>query len=246
MIEELIVGSRADRRLLRKPTAEIRDLSKLVPKLYDVSGGGVCSKTPTNYSGSLILALMNNADESRGLECGAESPVTILNEIDISIYNKELRRYTKTGFRAGQVIRKMGCGMDLGLVTSGPMSGLVVKAEESSVANNQMYAVRVLNDLPVGEGGSPDPADSAISHSLVNHKQLTSAYKKEVEKVVFENPNAHESDLIFSLCARLGIAVDRESFHITRWITPEKAIREEAAIREELFRDFEEALLGGR
>lgn len=237
MIEELIVGSRVDRRLLTKPTAEIRELAKLVPKLYDVSGGGVCSKTPTNYSGSLMMALM---------ESGAESPVTILNDVEISIYNKELRRYSNTGFKARQVIRKLGCGMDVGLVTSGPLSGLIVKPEKYSVSGGPMYAVRVLNDLPVGEGGSPDPADSAISHSLVNHKQLTSAYKKEVEKTVFESPNAHESDLIFSLCTRLRIAVDRESFHITRWITPEKAVREEAAIREELFRDFEEAILGGR
>lgn len=197
----------------------------------------LCYSAPLNFAGSLLLAQQKDVFINAITTAGYRPSEELLNPID---HMKNVQ-VSGTACVTGEMVIKKVCGvMNVGLVTTGPLSGLLVTDGSGwdRPIDRLAYPVRIFNDEPlpsdpmryhpypprfleingvtVNEPIKGTPVESFHNELYERFKVLYADYANNLKIKLGYPERLFVSDMLFDLCEQMGIPVDRQNFHYTR------------------------------
>lgn len=213
------MGANGNAREISIFTPEMVAISHIEPKVLHSDRARICSHSPINVIGALLVARHLSQfqqiylhDEGTIPEAFYQ-PVSLLYDVPLSLYKED--KYVDTGIQAQSVLMKNVCGKHVGVVLQGGLSGLML-AQQDGLDHQEGLAVgRVWNSGKIFPG-SMGPYQFAIREhakiedyppAIVNSLNMLFAQYRDCEQPTEE--------IFFDLCHGLDIPVDREQFAVT-------------------------------
>ncbi len=188
-----LTGYREIRYLSRAPSAAITGLEGFCSYLYSKGNPYVCSATPMNFIGAMIVELLKpdltSIIEARGYDSG--KLVTLKQPVKL-IRNAEILYPNQTGsVTVPYLLHKADCGNYVGVVLGGDLAGLLVQTSQiESGGLASLVPFRVWNDSLLGPRDIYEPKfilDLALEiarqkpHGILEDRSNT---KSEVLKLI--------------------------------------------------------------
>lgn len=241
--ERFFLGSDA-RSLSRAPSAEMVLIAQQIPDIICRSREGICSSSPKNFIGSLVLEMLRDrnvlelTNDGLIVPAGISNPIEVIRNVPVSLEGDQSKPLDAV---AGEVLYKRGCGFRLGVVLNGPLTGLFLRPNNTRSPQSGMHVNRIWNDEVASADDSPykpEPFEELEKISITDNSRFStnsdhktdvqhllrgqvSRFFSEYEREVVETENVlgrdvYESEVFFRLCRKLSISVDEAAFHYTR------------------------------
>ena len=140
------------RKLSQIPSSEMDRLAASQRNLYSPDESSICTNTTMNVVGPLIATEitqdMQEAYEINGIASPTDHTLYSDTISDIPLYiSKDGHSWTTYWSNTDNVLIKNDCGSQIGLLTSGPLAGVIIRPIKNSTCwNNGGNIIRVLND----------------------------------------------------------------------------------------------------
>lgn len=259
MFQDIALDNTDLRTLSRPLTPEMAAIAQYEPGIFKIERGLICHNSPTNFIGALLVALNKPVNERLLRNSGVniphriQQPFDLLENVPLTYYDEAAEDYKPTGQVAEQVLYKGICGLDVGVVISGPLSGLILDTQDGTNPLDALCINRVWNDSiasqkdlpykPIVEITQPDVAITPRAKKLQHYPNLSSVdlmylnwgiadrnrqlFKAKLQNLQGQAGQMYTSEMFFKLCQENGISVDENNFHLTRTIPGREALEKQ-------------------